>query len=492
MGTKFNVIRVGDDIEKVYVDFSSYESLKESTGFRKLYTIHTAETNAMSDKLHFHVGGFCDDYGQGGGELAGRISGYGDLPSDLILCLMDDKYNFLPLDEARLECLYSYLKTGKALCYLAFIGGKVGEFFHSTMINPPLIDIGVEPEIILFGDHPNVAAIRYDVSSLSDDDRAIQKFGGELFKLSDDLVKHYVDKGGRVRISPNEDFYLVIENRIGQDGSFNILLQAIKDESDEVEIEDTSLYLGEAKEPDCEDAREEVEENDWDDDEYFFTHILEVSYIVDWPDYEDKLHYEDSFAYFNLEEDPTSDDIFFFGDTFHIEGIDRINDELQLTLKLGSENKELTLKLDKPYTFKFDYLKNENPESHRVGEMTLTLRKKRLTESQLPGRINLNFKCYVDGELETDETATLNNLSGIVEDNDLADPYDGYTYAVLEVDADSDYLLVAVYFDDDGENKISYIPVDCSKEGVRFARKSTQIVEGEKREMILEAEYINE
>ena len=30
MGTKFNAIRVGDDIEKVYVDFSSYESLTTS------------------------------------------------------------------------------------------------------------------------------------------------------------------------------------------------------------------------------------------------------------------------------------------------------------------------------------------------------------------------------------------------------------------------------------------------------------------------------
>ena len=115
MGNELNAIRVGDNLEKVHVDFSSLESLKESTGFKRLYTIHTAKTIEMSAKLGFHVGGFCDDRGGGGTVLAGDLAGYEYLPSDLILCLMDDKYNFLPLDEKQLESFYHYLLTGEVI-----------------------------------------------------------------------------------------------------------------------------------------------------------------------------------------------------------------------------------------------------------------------------------------------------------------------------------------------------------------------------------------
>ena len=50
----FNAIRVGDKIEKIFIDFSSYESLIESSKFKRIYRIHTAETIAISDKIGFH------------------------------------------------------------------------------------------------------------------------------------------------------------------------------------------------------------------------------------------------------------------------------------------------------------------------------------------------------------------------------------------------------------------------------------------------------
>ena len=106
---EYNAIKVGNTIEKIVLDFSSYESLKETSGVARFYTIHTAQTNEIGNKLGFHVGGFCDDYGSGGSDLAAEISGYDELPSDLFLCLMDDKYNFLPLSEKQLNDLYNYL-----------------------------------------------------------------------------------------------------------------------------------------------------------------------------------------------------------------------------------------------------------------------------------------------------------------------------------------------------------------------------------------------
>ena len=106
---KYNAIKVGEKIEKINLDFSSYESLKNSAKIDRFYTIHTANTNQIGDKLGFHLGGFCDDRGNGGSDLAAEISGYDSLPSDLYLCLMDNKYNFLPLEEKQLEKLYNYL-----------------------------------------------------------------------------------------------------------------------------------------------------------------------------------------------------------------------------------------------------------------------------------------------------------------------------------------------------------------------------------------------
>ena len=104
-----NAIKIGEKIEKVNLDFSSYESLKASASINRFYTIHTANTNQIGNKLGFHLGGFCDEYGKGGSELAAKISGYDSLPSDLYLCLMDDKYNFLPLKEKELDSLFNYL-----------------------------------------------------------------------------------------------------------------------------------------------------------------------------------------------------------------------------------------------------------------------------------------------------------------------------------------------------------------------------------------------
>ena len=114
---KLNAIRISNIVEKVHVDFSSLDSLKESTGFKRLYTIHTQKTLDISKELGFHVAEFCDDHGTGGSSLAAKFSGYESLPSDLILCLMDEKYNFLPLSEAQLETLYIYLTTEEVRSY---------------------------------------------------------------------------------------------------------------------------------------------------------------------------------------------------------------------------------------------------------------------------------------------------------------------------------------------------------------------------------------
>jgi len=111
----YNAIRVGEAITKVFIDFSSLEGLKASSGFKRLYTIHTQKTIDLSQELGFKIAGFCDDHGTGGPQLAADIAGYSSLPSDLILCGIDDQYDFLPLSEKEIEVLYAYLKEGKKI-----------------------------------------------------------------------------------------------------------------------------------------------------------------------------------------------------------------------------------------------------------------------------------------------------------------------------------------------------------------------------------------
>ena len=111
---KENAIRIGKGIEKTYIDFSSLESIRATSGFHRLYTIHTAATLALGTSVGFHVGGFCDDLGNGGSALAAIFVGYDSLPSDLILCKMDDSFNFLPLEETELEALFHRLNEVNA------------------------------------------------------------------------------------------------------------------------------------------------------------------------------------------------------------------------------------------------------------------------------------------------------------------------------------------------------------------------------------------
>jgi hypothetical protein len=152
-----NAIRISDRVEKVELDFASDESLKESLGFARLYTIHTAKTNEMSQRLGFHIGGYCDDRGRGGPALAASLVGYECLPSDVVLFKMDEKYNPLPLNEEELNSLFVFLKTGKVISPEAKL--QIQEFFKEHNIDLALPDFPLPMESIRFAQLPNLIAI---------------------------------------------------------------------------------------------------------------------------------------------------------------------------------------------------------------------------------------------------------------------------------------------------------------------------------------------
>ena len=219
-----NAIRVSDSTRKVHVDFNNIET---STGFRRLYTIHTAKTLDYSRQVGFHVGGFCDDRGQGGSSLAARTAGYEDLPSDLILCKMDDHYNFLPLNESELNCLYTYLTTGKVVP-LESDDDTANAFFHKWNIQPILPHFDLPLSVEFFPRYPNVIALIYDETAAKTD-KEIENYGKALFEFSDRCVNGLEDIG-LCRVSLDHTYYML---NVRENGKWCCFIQALreKDES---------------------------------------------------------------------------------------------------------------------------------------------------------------------------------------------------------------------------------------------------------------------
>ena len=360
---KYNAIRVSDEIERYYVDFSTLDSLKESTGFERLYTIHTASTQELSKTLGFHIAGFCDDHGEGGPDLASEIAGYDYLPSDLILCLMGDKYNFLPFDEGQLESLYLYLTTGEVKSSHAFKENDLGSFLSRNSIYPILPDFPMEPEVIFYKDQPNLALLKYDYSELSD--KQIENFGSELFYYSDRLLEQYKEMPNG-RLSPDERFYLHSQNDMTNE-AFYILIEVLAVPGTESTI-DIRDFLGLSSDEDneekyeVEDAAEEVMDQDYDDEDDY-DYFLEFKVDGVWPESDDDYTLQvDRYAlpyFIENENDEESGDTPPFSDFVRYKGLDRINDVLTVEVNQRHRRDTYDLKLDEPLVVPFDYISNQ-------------------------------------------------------------------------------------------------------------------------------------
>ena len=107
---KPNTIRVGKEIEKVYVDFLTTESIRKSAGFEGLHPLINYVTNFYRDELKKNIIMIYDSYGRGNAsKLATELSGYDMLPSDIIFAIKDEADNYRPLDNETLELLYEML-----------------------------------------------------------------------------------------------------------------------------------------------------------------------------------------------------------------------------------------------------------------------------------------------------------------------------------------------------------------------------------------------
>ena len=108
MEKKYNAIRVHEKIERVYVDFSNYEKLHETTGFEYLSPLRSLEMNQLADHFDLPIAGLYDRKGKGGKSLGAIVSGFDLLPSPIILCLISED-KFFPLPEDRVTEIYKYI-----------------------------------------------------------------------------------------------------------------------------------------------------------------------------------------------------------------------------------------------------------------------------------------------------------------------------------------------------------------------------------------------
>lgn len=104
------LIATGSDIEKIYVDFTSPETILKSLGFGALRPLVNYVTNYYREKINEKIIMLYDGKGSCGSSFSAYISGFDEIPSYVVFSLKDEKGNFAPLDERTLDELYNELK----------------------------------------------------------------------------------------------------------------------------------------------------------------------------------------------------------------------------------------------------------------------------------------------------------------------------------------------------------------------------------------------
>ena len=466
-----NAIRISDRVEKVELDFASDESLKESLGFARLYTIHTAKTNEMSQRLGFHIGGYCDDRGRGGPALAASLVGYECLPSDVVLFKMDEKYNPLPLNEEELNSLFVFLKTGKVISPEAKL--QIQEFFKEQNIDLALPDFPLPMESIRFAQLPNLIAIIYDESSIQG-----QAAHDEYAKIQNtyySLVKEKTEESGffEIRIAKDGSYFLRIQR---YNNLYYLYIQAIKTPGEEPKIPSTfglnPFYIDEEEEPEEEKPH------------YF----LEFEVDSDWPDSKDHFHYSSTDVFLDVNEEKRvspNEEVPYFNDFVHFKELDPENETLKIVIDQKIKQEEFVLKLDEPLSIDFDYVDNV-PTSHRVGKAKLTLRKAKVVSDSLLGKLVFRFKEKKDGKLLTEDEQSIEEPTSKIDCDLPLELADGDVYGVFLIDKANGYCILYHFPQEDNGDKTAFHLLKLGKE---FVRRETVLKKGSLITMTLTINY---
>ena len=228
------------DVLKVYVDFSSDEGIKTAINAERLSTIHTLKTQELSNKLGVHLIGYINREGNDiNNDLACEISGYDYIGSFMLLCKSDDKYNNYGFDENELECVYTYLTTGKVISPVK--DDTINKFFKKYSFEAPLPNFDIKPKVYYDEKVPYVILLRYEIRNVPF--HLLERMGQVLFSYSTTLLDKCVTIENGVNLSKDDKYYIKC---LTKDGYFNILIQAKEDENNIIGHIETMIdaYLG--------------------------------------------------------------------------------------------------------------------------------------------------------------------------------------------------------------------------------------------------------
>ena len=235
----------------------------------------------------------------------------------------------------------------------------------------------------------------------------------------------------------------------------------------EIDNAKTSVDL-DNKKPEVDlDAPEELIEEDYDDEILLVPYVLIFDVKCKWPKRSDKSFLDGSFAYPMVLEGDVEPNIFLFEDRIEVEGYDLLHEAIDLILHLGKDI-HVNVGLDKEEKVEFEYLNEpDNPESYRVGSITIRLEKHMFELSSIAnGKLVIDEEIYINSDTPSNELRKIiNNPEGSNKDSQccIFETTD-YFYRPWLVEYTGNFLILMLEIGDADYEDAYYLPIYRNKE----------------------------
>lgn len=435
------------NIEKVNIDFSDFKNIEEAIGASHLYTIHTAKTMEISNILGFHIMGFIDRDGDDvNNSLACKICGYDYIGSSMVLFKTDDSFNPLPLSEEEVDKLYLFLTEGKVEPKK-----RNEDFFTKFGIRPILPNFDADGELKLNNDYPTLGLVIYDLKN-----EDFIKVGEELFRYSSLMLEsfekvdsYYKANDGSYFIKNtwycNREYFIVgIEaNRVGKSLYLDNLDNLV------------TLFIN----SNDGDAIEEAQDDEYEDYEMSNLYLkINVNGIWKYEQTEltRKYSYVHPFAFGDNLNFPGFEEI------LEVNGIDEINETIDLLLYLKDETKEFSLKIDEPLEIKIcDLLGYEDMNIECNAFVLFTLCKDRFIGLTIDKKLEITYDAFNlnDGEkLIVHDEYEFDSID--LDSDDVAEVGGDTLYVPALISEDENSVILISSPKEDEDDNFAYMLVD--------------------------------
>ena len=297
----YNALLIGfsKKVEKIEIDFDDYEgSMCKAVDGRGVSTIHTQGILDIGVAVGFGVVGYINRYANDedliNNVLACELSGYDELHSKMVLCGVDDKWNFLPLSEKQVDVLYNYITTGEKESVVE--DDAFGEFCKRHNIKPYVPNLGIDYEVKNHIENDKIITLFYDLTKASDS--KMESFGHGLFKMSSALLDDHKEVKDGIHIDKKETYYISCCFINDNHDAFLVNYQAIDGSKDKILINKEKMISSviggdfEEKDSDFEKSDLEIEDTKPSDKEIMTSDDIESEDVYDVLDFDIVNNYD--------------------------------------------------------------------------------------------------------------------------------------------------------------------------------------------------------